>query len=111
MFSANIEFKEPVTKGTRPTNELHQCSDCGKQYKYKCNLKSHARIHTDEAYICEFCSKRFGRKSNYEEHRRVHTGENPFVCPYCQKSNKNRHGLKDHLKVHRVQKFNGKEEM
>ena len=76
-------------------SKYHRCRECGKKYKYLCNLRSHAKVHTNEfghvlccfefhidycsdylfflcvfpvfrAHVCEFCQKRFGRKANYE---------------------------------------------
>jgi len=79
--------------------KYHQCGECGKKYKYLCNLRSHSKVHTAEAHVCEFCQKRFGRKANYEEHRRVHTGESPYRCQFCKRSFKQRHGLKDHMRL------------
>eukprot|EP00484_Ammonia_sp_Unknown_P020562 CAMPEP_0197044250 /NCGR_PEP_ID=MMETSP1384-20130603/20350_1 /TAXON_ID=29189 /ORGANISM="Ammonia sp." /LENGTH=588 /DNA_ID=CAMNT_0042475677 /DNA_START=250 /DNA_END=2013 /DNA_ORIENTATION=+ len=55
--------------------DSYQCTECGKLYKYICNLRSHSKIHTDNAYVCEYCDKKFGRKGNYIEHKRIHTGE------------------------------------
>eukprot|EP01084_Bolivina_argentea_P062884 114934_1 len=76
------------------------CKECGKRYQYLCNLRSHAKVHTDNAYICEFCHKKFGRKANYQEHRRIHTGELPYKCKVCGKKFRQRHAWKDHQRVH-----------
>jgi len=80
------------------------CGVCGKGYKYRCNYRSHCKIHTDAAFVCEFCGKRFGRKSNWAEHVRVHTGEAPYQCKICNRSFKQHHGWKDHMRVHSGEK-------
>eukprot|EP01083_Nonionella_stella_P088699 247383_1 len=93
------------TNSVRPYRKPdYQCSECGKSFKHKSNLKIHAVIHTDEALQCPHCKKKFARKSNLTQHLRVHTGERPYVCAFCNKSFKQSHSLKDHVRIHTGEK-------
>eukprot|EP01083_Nonionella_stella_P083401 230614_1 len=105
QYESKISVKQNKKKFTnnrwkKEENGGYRCEDCGKVYRYMCNLRSHSKIHSDAAHVCEFCNKRFGRKANYIEHRRVHTGETPFPCTICNKRFKQRHSWKNHMKKH-----------
>lgn len=61
--------------GRRP-RKLHQCMDCGKNYKHQSTLAMHKKIHTGEyKYKCEYCDKEFYLTEYYNRHMRVHTKE------------------------------------
>jgi uncharacterized Zn-finger protein len=39
-----------------------------------------------EAYSCSQCGKQFATKYNLKAHTRVHSGERPYSCPACGKA-------------------------
>ncbi|KAK3508309.1 hypothetical protein QTP70_019536 [Hemibagrus guttatus] len=81
--------------------DLHQCSQCGKRFSQKCNLKQHQHIHTGEKpYPCSYCEKRFSLKSTLKQHQRTHTGEKPYQCSDCGKSFSQTTHLQQHLRIH-----------
>lgn len=72
---------------TRHQNKIHfkqrdfMCSECGKTFHLKSQLKLHSYQHTGQKpYPCLFegCSKSFRSQPQRIEHMRMHTGEKPF---------------------------------
>ena len=81
-----------------------QCESCGKNYKYKSNLKRHIESTHMESmiYFCEKCPKQFHRKDVYDRH--VNTCKNKkeisLQCDICLKLFSRNSSMKAHKKNH-----------
>ncbi|KAK1884879.1 Zinc finger protein 708 [Dissostichus eleginoides] len=89
------------------------CSICGKVFKFRSLLSSHALIHSDQRpYGCDFCSRSFRRLGHLKRHREVvhANGERPaqsFVCHICGKDKKCRSQLQRHVIIHTGERPHG----
>ncbi len=77
------------------------CSQCGKSFTKKMQLKDHLHIHSSEnPFSCSQCGKSFTCKTNLKNHMLIHAGIKPFTCSQCGKSFTKKMQLKDHLHIH-----------
>lgn len=64
----------------------YTCSECGKDFRQREDLRRHYRIHTGEKpYACPWCSHRCTQLSHLKDHvkrRHNHTGSIPGVTLY-----------------------------
>ncbi|XP_044154405.1 oocyte zinc finger protein XlCOF6-like [Bufo gargarizans] len=85
--------------------KIFTCSECGKNFKTKCSLCRHKRIHKNERpFLCSECGKCFIQKSHLVQHQKNHRGEKPFSCPECGKCFTQKSSLSDHQRMHTGEK-------
>lgn len=96
---------------TAKFRELHEqnhqrgelnCKNCGKEYYYRAQCKSHEMIcgagaAGDDLYTCDYCNKTMARKGSLLPHFATHFSIFTFFCELCGKSYKRKEALKRHL--------------
>ncbi|XP_075698624.1 gastrula zinc finger protein XlCGF66.1-like isoform X2 [Rhinoderma darwinii] len=85
--------------------KIFTCAECGKNFKTKCSLCRHNRIHKNERpFLCSECGKCFIQKSHLVQHQKNHRGEKPFLCTECGKCFTQKSSLCGHQRIHTGEK-------
>lgn len=84
LLQASIHQKQESPSPVRPTLSVitkkpharpHQCSTCGKRFRFHSNLVEHRTVHFDGSehyYSCPFCPKKCRLKGNLKKHLHRH---------------------------------------
>ncbi|XP_073828697.1 uncharacterized protein [Musca autumnalis] len=96
-----FQYHQPNCKGYK-RNESNGiiCTDCGKSYKNKNNLKQHIKKEHSgptECVQCPICDKIVKCKHTLKIHLRSHTNERKYVCFWCPSSNKTAKYRRQHM--------------
>ncbi|XP_043831401.1 zinc finger protein 2-like isoform X1 [Dromiciops gliroides] len=99
----NIDLNQPSS--IQDKKKVYKCSECGKDFQHKVNLRQHCRVHTGEkTFECNQCGKAFHQKGDFRRHCRIHTGERPFKCGDCGKAFSWSTALTGHQRIHTGEK-------
>jgi len=102
FFAENVQSEKSQNQeiGKEPP---YRCTECGKIFSKKCNLKNHMGLHatSERKYKCQDCQETFAWKSSLNRHReRTHEGGDKveYSCNWCDKRYKVISILNDHVK-------------
>ncbi|XP_043843422.1 zinc finger protein 2-like isoform X2 [Dromiciops gliroides] len=84
--------------------KAYECNECGKAFFDRSALTQHQRIHREKRYKCSECGKALSKQSSLIEHERTHTGEKPYECDECGKAFTLKRNLTRHLLIHAEEK-------
>ncbi|XP_054269001.1 oocyte zinc finger protein XlCOF6-like [Macrosteles quadrilineatus] len=94
--------KSHLATHARAHNEVRnfRCNQCGVMFKTKTNLFFHMKTH-EAPFTCTKCDKTFGLKKMFTRHMRVvHSGEGLFNCDICGRPFKSAQNLELHYTLH-----------
>ncbi|KAK3516862.1 hypothetical protein QTP70_027082, partial [Hemibagrus guttatus] len=95
-----------VTSNQRVEKDVYPCSQCGKSFTDRSNLRRHQYIHTGvKPHHCSWCGKCFIQRRDLKEHQVIHTGEKPYHCSQCGKSFSRQRDLQTHQRIHTGEKL------
>ncbi len=79
------------------------CEECGKLFKVRSDLYSHAMTHKarkERVHRCNECNLTFRSEKSLARHRELHDPTRPLACPKCPLRYKNKDQLVRHIATH-----------
>lgn len=95
-FSSYLQQHLIIHSGKKP----YKCPDCGKDFAFLQNMKTHQRLHQQKPFRCTQCRKGYSDESQLQRHMLCHSGDKPHKCHICNKSFGLAYLLRDHLNTH-----------
>ena len=91
LQTSNDEVKQK-SNAQRETQDTFQCEVCSKEFRYKCDLKSHFVVHSKEKpFACESCDVRCKRLSHLNSH--IRTKHSKLIEPKEKKNLQTNHDV------------------
>ncbi|KAJ8400147.1 hypothetical protein AAFF_G00398410 [Aldrovandia affinis] len=84
------------------TERRYTCSDCGKHFRERYNMRRHQEAHARVAkqHNCTECGKTFSRPEHLKRHQFLHTGDPSFTCQVCDQHFRDPGRLRSHQRLH-----------
>lgn len=95
-FSSYLQQHLIIHSGKKP----YKCPDCGKDFAFLQNMKTHQRLHQQKPFRCTQCRKGYSDEGQLQRHMLCHSGDKPHKCHICNKSFGLAYLLRDHLNTH-----------
>ncbi|KAJ8675080.1 hypothetical protein QAD02_010866, partial [Eretmocerus hayati] len=102
-FAAKCNLKMHTESHT--AIQVFICQKCGREFKTKHNRDNHVKLDAcDEIHSCQICSKPFNSLSSLQLHVRGHNEEKLLSCGICGREFSRKGNLNTHLRLHRGEK-------
>ncbi|KAI0228679.1 hypothetical protein LSAT2_020863 [Lamellibrachia satsuma] len=94
--AVKTEFKVEATPASK---DGFLCTECGKEFEKKSQLKTHSKTHV-MPLTCPVCARPCKSRSKLRRHQLTHTKEKPYFCKECGKSFQLNESLVIHSRLH-----------
>uniref|UniRef100_A0A3P9NEX3 C2H2-type domain-containing protein n=1 Tax=Poecilia reticulata TaxID=8081 RepID=A0A3P9NEX3_POERE len=95
-FSSYLQQHLIIHTGKKP----YKCPDCGKDFAFLQNMRTHQKLHQQKPFRCTSCRKGYSSETQLQQHMLSHNGDKPHKCELCDKSFGLAYLLRDHMNTH-----------